>query len=148
MHATEPQDWREGSTADEPVLGVDASRAFDPWNFREDSGLPSAQDVLGYHVEATDGKIGKVDEIYGAAGGSFIVVDTGPWIFGRRLMLPAGTVNHVDHVDKKIYVDRTKDEIKNSPEVEPEMYEDVTHRDKVSSYYGGTYGFPPGGLTQ
>ena len=43
-------------------------------------------------------------------------MDTGPWIFGRKVMLPAGVVERIDTVEKKIYVDRTKDQIKNSPE--------------------------------
>ena len=98
---------------------------------------------VGYHVEATDGSIGKVDEVSSALDGSCLVVDTGPWIFGRRLMLPAGVVNHVDHVDRKVYVDRTKDEVKDSPEVEPDRYEDPTYREKVAGYYAGTYGFCP-----
>jgi hypothetical protein len=128
-----------------PLTSMDASRQFDPWNFRADSGLPSAQDIIGYHVEATDGRCGKVEEVHGAANGSFLVVDTGPWIFGHKAMLPAGVVTHVDHVDRNVYVDRTKDEIKNSPEVEPGMYTDATHREKVESYYATYYGFPPGG---
>lgn len=132
-----------------PVMGgLDASRRFDPWNFRTDSGLPSAQDIIGYHVEATDGKIGKVDEVHGAANGSFLVVDTGPWIFGRKLMLPAGVVTHVDHVDRNVYVDRTKDEVKNSPEVDDDKFHDVAYLDKVEGYYGSYYGFPPGGTAR
>ena len=131
-----------------PIQGFDATRRFDPWNFRPDSGLPSAQDIIGYHVEATDGRCGKVEEVHGAANGSFLVVDTGPWIFGRKLMLPAGVVTHVDHVDRNVYVDRTKDEIKNSPEVEPGMYHDVAHREKVEGYYATNYGFPPGGTAR
>lgn len=46
-----------------------------------------------------------------------LVVDTGPWIFGRKVMLPAGTIERVDWDDQAVYVDRTKDEIKDSPEL-------------------------------
>jgi hypothetical protein len=140
VQTTDPQDWRDGQ-AEDTALGTGAPEPFDPWNYRADSGLPAAQDILGYHVEATDGKIGKVDEVFSALDGSCLIVDTGPWIFGRRLMLPAGVVNHVDHVDRKIYVDRTKQEVKDSPEVEPDRYEDPTYREKVAGYYSGTYGF-------
>jgi hypothetical protein len=44
-------------------------------------------DLTGFKVEALDGSIGKVDEATNEAGGSFIVVDTGPWIFGKKVML-------------------------------------------------------------
>jgi hypothetical protein len=40
----------------------------------------------------------------------YIVVDTGPWIFGKKVMLPAGVFNRIDAPDGKVYVDRTKDE--------------------------------------
>ena len=40
----------------------------------------------------------------------------GPWIFGKKIMLPAGVLKTVDHVNEKVFVNRTKDEIKNAPE--------------------------------
>jgi hypothetical protein len=50
--------------------------------------LPSRQppniDLNGFNVEASDGKIGKVDEATHEAGGSFIVVDTGRGSSARR----------------------------------------------------------------
>ena len=60
---------------------------------------PERQDLVGYKVEATDGRNrqdGRAPAT-SAAGGSYLVVDTGPWIFGKKVMLPAGTVNQVDH---------------------------------------------------
>jgi hypothetical protein len=47
------------------------------------------------------------------------VVDTGPWIFGKKVLLPAGTIENVDVQNRKVYVDRTKDEIKNAPRFDP-----------------------------
>ena len=38
-------------------------------------------------MEATDGSIGKVDEATSEGGSSYIVVDTGPWIFGKKVQL-------------------------------------------------------------
>ena len=52
------------------------------WTYR-DTTL-SQQNLSGLKVEALDGSIGKVDEASNDVGGSFIVVDTGPWIFGKR----------------------------------------------------------------
>ena len=60
--------------------------------------------MVGYDVHATDGDIGKVDEASDQAGSSGVVVDTGPWIFGRKVVLPAGTVKRVDDADRKVYV--------------------------------------------
>ena len=59
------------------------------WTFR----TPSFQkDLVGFDVEALDGDVGKVDGASTEAGDSYIVVDTGPWILGRKVLLPAGTI--------------------------------------------------------
>ena len=73
-------------------------------------------DLTDFKVEARDGGIGKVDEATHEAGGSFIVVDTGPWIFGKKVMIPAGMVRDIDPDTETLFVDLTKDEIKDAPE--------------------------------
>lgn len=118
---------------------------FEPWSYRETTGYTTGTDLVGCDVEATDGRIGKVDEATYDVGGSYLVVDTGPWIFGKKVLLPAGTVSRVDSSDRKVFVDRTKEEIKNSPEFDPDMYRTPDYRDKVGSYYDDTYRSRGGG---
>ena len=85
------------------------------WTYRSD--LHSGDiDLVGYDVEALDGGIGKVDDATYDAGASYIVVDTGPWIFGKKVMLPASVIDRIEPTDDKVFVNRTKDEIKNAPE--------------------------------
>ncbi|MEO3924654.1 PRC-barrel domain-containing protein [Micromonosporaceae bacterium B7E4] len=129
-------------------VGGTPAGEFDPWRYRDDAGVTGA-DLVGYKVEATDGGIGKIDSASHDVNVSYLVVDTGPWIFGKKVMLPAGVVNHVDHDDRKVYVDRSKDQIKAAPEFDGIEYEDPAYRDKLGGYYGGTYGpsgwtIPPG----
>ena len=116
---------------------------MDVWTYRDPSTLGSNvvdthADLSGFSVEAVDGSIGKVDESTYDVGRSYIVVDTGPWIFGKKVMLPAGVIQTVDHDDEKVYVDRTKDEIKNAPEFDESNYRDTQYRDEVGGYYGGS----------
>ena len=73
-------------------------------------------DLTGFEVEAVDGGIGKIDEATNEVGGSYIVVDTGPWIFGKRVMLPAGVIERVDTTSETVFVNRTKVEIKKAPD--------------------------------
>ena len=94
-------------------------------------------DLTGFKVEARDGDIGKVDEATYEAGGSFVVVDTGPWIFGKKVMLPAGVLRDVDLDTETIFVDLTKDEIKNAPEFDEERYRDENYRTELAGYYAG-----------
>ncbi|GHH70215.1 hypothetical protein GCM10017673_21720 [Streptosporangium violaceochromogenes] len=93
-------------------------------------------DIAGYHVEATDGKIGSVDEATYDVGESYLVVDTGPWIFGKKVLLPAGTVTRIDPQERSVHIARTKDEIKHSPEFDEATFKERTYRDTVGDYYG------------
>lgn len=106
----------------------------DMWTYRETTW--SGTDLAGLDVEAADGGIGKVDEGTNEVGGSYIVVDTGPWIFGKKVLLPAGVIQSVDLDEQKVYVNRTKDEIKNSPEFDEAHYREPSYRDRVGTYYG------------
>src|SRR5215208_5861912 len=110
----------------------------DIWSYRAESGFGGdmSSDIAGYRVEATDGSIGKVDEATYEAGSSYLVVDTGPWIFGKKVLLPAGVVARVDPDDERIYVSRTKDQIKNAPEFDEDAYREDEYRDRVGGYYG------------
>jgi hypothetical protein len=114
------------------------------WTFTPGIDLSSV-DLTGYKVEATDGGIGKVDEATYEAGGSFIVVDTGPWIFGKKVMLPAGMIREVDLDTETIFAGLTKDEIKDAPEFDEQTYRDQTYRNQLGQYYGARRAARPSG---
>ena len=92
-------------------------------------------DISGFTVEAADGSIGHVDEHTYDTGASYLVVDTGPWIFGKKVMLPAGVIRQIDLDEEVVHVDRTKDEIKNSPEFDESTYRDQSYRSDLGDYY-------------
>ena len=107
------------------------------WAWREDLILdPDLSRIVGFGVEAQDGSIGKVDEATNEAGASYIVVDTGPWIFGKKVMIPASMIERVDTDDERIYVAATKEQIKNAPEFGESTYRSQSYRDEVGGYYG------------
>lgn len=110
----------------------------DIWTFREETGYDpmAGRDITGYGVEAIDGSIGKIHEATNDVSASFVIVDTGPWIFGKKVMLPAGVVERVDTHDEKVWVNRTKDQIKNAPEFDESHTADTGYRDRLSGYYG------------
>jgi hypothetical protein len=106
----------------------------DLWTYR-DTTIGTAN-LVGYKVEALDGSIGSVDEATNEIGGSYLVIDTGPWIFGKKVMLPAGIIDRVDIQEERVYVNRTKDEIKNAPEFDESRVTDQRYRDELGGYYG------------
>ncbi len=104
------------------------------WNFPS-SDWTSDRDLVGYDVEAADGSIGKIDESTLEAGRQHVVVDTGFWIFGKKRMIPAGTVKQIDHTDDKVFVRLTKQQIKQAPDFDDTRRNDDEFRTEHERYY-------------
>ena len=120
---------REGEPATTPLPRMET---YQPWDYRPDAGWAPDVDLSGYHVEALDGTVGKVSQAANAPHGSYLAVDTGPWIFGRTVVIPAGIVTNFDHVSRRVYLDRSKEQIKSAPD-----YSDETaYWDKLAAHYG------------
>ena len=118
----------------------------DIWTYR--SQTFSQRNLSGLSVEAIDGSIGKVDETTNDVGASYIVVDTGPWIFGKKVLLPAGVLRDVDFDTETVFVNRTKEEIKNAPEYDEDRYRDTSYRESYRNELGKYYGIGGGGYRE
>ncbi|MET8029823.1 PRC-barrel domain-containing protein [Streptomyces avermitilis] len=115
------------------------------WSYKSTAGRLTGTDLTGYKVEATDGSIGKVDKHSDEVGDAYLVVDTGVWIFGKEVLLPASTVVSIDSDEQKIFVDRTKEQIKDAPEFHRDKHlGDQGYHKELGTYYG-TGGVPFGG---
>ena len=101
------------------------------WTYRGD--LEEVTNLEGFEVVALDGDIGKIDDATYDVGSSYIVVDTGPWIFGKKVLIPAATLVRVDLDSRKVFLMLTKDQIKDSPELSDVMTD--ADRDRVGLYY-------------
>ena len=105
------------------------------WTFRKD--VVPTHEIVGFAVEARDGKIGKIDEMTDQVGRAAVVVDTGPWIFGRKVVIPAGATERIDLNEKKVHVAMTTYQIKNPPEFDPHRGgRDDEYRPRLDAYYG------------
>jgi hypothetical protein len=114
------------------------------WSFSE-PGLANV-DLSGYSVEAVDGSIGKVSEASNEVGACYLVVDTGPWVFGKKVILPAGVVTRVDPDDETVFVDRTKDQIRDAPPYDESTQPGEIYRTELGDYYRGRRRMGPGQL--
>lgn len=119
----------------------DVRTTTDPWTYGDVDTIgvdvASGVDLTGFSVEATDGSIGKIDEATYETSQSYVVVDTGPWIFGKKVLLPAGVVQRVDLDAETVFVNRAKDEIKDAPEFDEATYGEESYRSQVGDYYYG-----------
>ncbi|MFD3696145.1 PRC-barrel domain containing protein [Streptomyces sp. NPDC058646] len=86
------------------------------WAFADSSGHAPGMDLVGFKVEASDGAIGKIDKHSEDVDRSYVVVDTGPWIFGRRVMIPAGLITRVELQEEAVHLSCTRQQVKDSPD--------------------------------
>ncbi|MGW2014458.1 PRC-barrel domain containing protein [Streptomyces sp. NPDC001927] len=113
--------------------------AYDIWTYRETAAPAAHLDLTGYRVEALDGFAGTVDTHEPTAGRAHVVVDTDPWIPGRRVIVPAGVVTTVDPGAERLDIGCTKQQIADAPPFEPgpdrDLDDDEPHRMGLVDYY-------------
>src|SRR4030095_9709207 len=97
-------------------------------------------DLTGFKVEARDGGIRKGGGAPLRTRRRHVLGAPGPWIFGKKVMLPAGVIRDIDLDTETVFVDRTKDEIKDAPEFDEKRYRDDAYRTELGDYYGRSRG--------
>ncbi|MFB7512008.1 PRC-barrel domain containing protein [Streptomyces sp. NPDC056144] len=115
------------------------------WSFTTESGHLTGTDLTGWRVEASDGHIGKVDKHSDEVDDSYLVVDTGVWIFGKEVLIPARAVTRVEPEEETLYLTLTKEQVKESPEfVSDKHLADRQYRDEIDQYYRSSWHLPGG----
>ncbi|WP_319020286.1 PRC-barrel domain containing protein [Streptomyces peucetius] len=108
------------------------------WVYPADSGYAPARDLTGFTVEAPDGVLGRVDRQSDRQGMQHLVVDTGAWVFGRSVLVPAGFVRRINPSERTVTVVATKDQIKNAPRFTTDSQTaDSAYLADVARYYAG-----------
>ena len=76
--------------------------------------------MRGFHIQATDGGIGHVDEFLVDESWNvrYLVVDTSNWIGGKSVLVPSSAVEKVDSPHKKIFIKLTREQVKTCADVE------------------------------
>ena len=85
---------------------------------RGDPRLRSVNDTKGYRIDVIDGVIGHVHDFLVDERGwriRYIVVDTGKWWPGRKVLVAPAWIKHISSSDRSVAVDLTRDAIKGSP---------------------------------
>lgn len=94
------------------------SQTIPPVGSRGDPHLRSAKEVAGYHVAATDGDIGHIEDFI--LDGEewiirYVVVDTRNWLPGKKVLVSPEWFEAVSWADRKVFIDMDKDRVRNSP---------------------------------
>jgi sporulation protein YlmC with PRC-barrel domain len=101
--------------------GNRVGRTFDYTTRKEVTVLHKTSELRGYHILATDGEIGHVDDFLIEERDRtlrYLVVDTSNWIGGRSVLISAIALDRIDVPAKKIHVNLTREAIERSPSVD------------------------------
>ena len=76
--------------------------------------------LMGFHLHATDGEIGHVDDFLVDPNWSvrYLVVDTSNWIGGKHVLIAPSAIHKIDVEKQEIRVSLTRGQIQGSPSVE------------------------------
>ncbi|MGG6239851.1 DUF2382 domain-containing protein [Nodosilinea sp. AN01ver1] len=107
-------------------------------NYRETLADGQMGDLDSYSIHTQgDERVGTVKDLLVDDSGRFryVVVDTGPWIFGKNVLLPIGLANF-DYNKKRVYVNGlSKSQVENLPEYDDKTVVDERYEDRVRGQY-------------
>jgi hypothetical protein len=94
---------------------ADSTREENSW----DPHLRSAHDVVGHHIEATDGAVGHVEDFIideETWAIRYLVATTRNWWPGRKILISPKWIERVSWNESKVYVNITRESVKQAPE--------------------------------
>lgn len=109
--------------------------------------LLKISDLNGLAIEARDGRIGSVQDVLFDDESwqvRWLVVDTGSWLSGRRVLLPASHLGRLDHRASAIPVDLAMRQVEESPGSDSELPVSRQMETAIYGHYAWTPYWPIG----
>lgn len=105
----------------------------------KDPNLRSMKEVVGYHIRATDGEIGHVEDFIVDDENwiiRYMVVDTRNWLPGRHVLVAPTWIENVAWDMRQVSVDLKRETIQHSPEFDPSLPVNREYEIRLYDYYG------------
>jgi uncharacterized protein YrrD len=96
---------------------------------------------IGVPIEATDGEIGKINDVYfddHRWAVRYLVVDTN-WLLGRKVLISAISVGSINREESVVHVRLTRNQIESSPNIDTDKPVSRQHEVDYFDYYGYPY---------
>ncbi|MCS6096884.1 PRC-barrel domain-containing protein [Shewanella baltica] len=103
--------------------------------------LHTLDDLKNLAIHASDGDIGQTRDFYFDDKHwviRYLVVETGSWLFSKKILLSPISIKELDQEDKTLSVSISREQVKNSPDIDTEK--PVSRQYEVD--YMGYYGYP------
>ena len=107
-HYGHPLYWRDADVRDAETADTD----------RAAEHLRSTKEVTGYHIQATDGEVGHVDDfLIGEKSWRirYLRVDTSNWLGGKSVIVAADALEWIDRTAGRLNVRVSREAVKHSP---------------------------------
>jgi hypothetical protein len=101
--------------------------------------LRKVKDLRGYSLRASDGVIGRVEDFYFDDedwGIRYLVVNTGSWLSGRKVLISPIAVGHAGWMAKRLPVALTRAQVEGSPDIDTRKPVSRQHEAEYFKYYG------------
>jgi uncharacterized protein YrrD len=113
--------------------------------------LYKASSIQSCIVQATDGELGKIKDLYFDSEKwtiPYLVFDTSKWLPGKKVLVSPVSFDNVELVNSRISIFASTDQIKNSPSVGEGEHQPITRLQEMElhRYYGWTPYWIGGGL--
>jgi len=95
--------------------------------------------INGYAIHASDGLIGTIsDVLFDDATWlvRWLVIDTGTWLTGRRVLLPPSSLGSVNHIGHQFVVKLSRQQVRDCPDAGSDLPMSRQHEADIYNYYG------------
>lgn len=109
--------------------------------------LRNASSITGYAIKASDGHLGTVSDFLFDDKSwlvRWLIVETGSWLSGRKVLLPAFALGHLDPERREFSVRLTMQQVKDSPNIDAERPVSRQMETGIYDYYGWSPYWGPG----
>jgi uncharacterized protein YrrD len=106
---------------------------------RLDHHLRSSSEVIGYHVQATDGEIGHVSDLLvdeRTWAIRYLVVNTSNWWVGHHVLVAPKWITDVSWEDSRVHVNVTQKAIQSAPVYDAAAALDRQREEALHKHYG------------
>ena len=101
--------------------------------------LRSTQEVIGYHISATDGEIGHLEDFLFDGETweiRYAIIDTKNWWPGKKVLIRPQWIKRVSWADREIYIKISRDAIRKSPPWDANLPVSRGYELRLHKHYG------------
>ncbi|MFP4199440.1 MAG: PRC-barrel domain-containing protein [Halanaerobium sp.] len=139
-HPTDGPAVETGSIMREKLLNFDnlTDEEKQKKEMEVESNLRSFNEIRGYHIQAQDKEFGHLEDLFVDEENwviRYLLIDTRNILPGKDVLIAPEWLENISWNKEKLYVSKTKEEIKNAPEYKEEKSDYLVDRDYEEDLY-------------